>query len=109
MTPGPYNDEEILVKAHSQIILCKTCNGSVSILENRNCHEVLCTKLVLRYNKSRCTSETSSHITHKNESRKSYQINTISTLGMRALGKGRNATLKLFAILNLSKPESHVS
>ena len=102
-------EEEILVKALSEIILCKTCNGSVSILEKINCHEGLGTKLVLRCNNSRCKSETGFHITHKNESRKSYQINTFSRLGMRALGKERNAALKLFAILNLSKPESHVS
>ena len=46
--------------------------------------------------------------THKNESRKSYQINTLSTLGVRALGKERHVSLKVFAILNLGKPLNHV-
>ena len=54
-------DAEILQKALNEIMACKTCNGSASIQENRNFHESLGTKLVLR-----CTSVT----------RKSYQINT---------------------------------
>ena len=69
--------------------------------KNSNCHESLGTKLVLRCNNSRCTSETSFHSTKRNEPMKSYQINTLSTIGMRALGKGKNAAAKLFAILNL--------
>ena len=28
---------------------------------------------------------------------------------MRDLGKGKNATLKLFAVLNIDKPKSHVT
>ena len=87
----------------------KTCNGSVSILENRNYHEGLVTKLVLRWNNSRCTSVKSFHSTHKNESRKSCQNGTLSTLDMRALGKEGNAVLKLFAIWNLGKPLSHIT
>ena len=31
------------------------------------------------------------------------------TRGMRALRKGRNAALKLFAILNLGQPVSHLT
>ena len=102
-------DAEILEKIFNEIMVCKICNGSVSILVNRNCHENLRTKLVLGCKNSRCTSGTSFHRTQKNESRKSYQINTISTFGMRALGKDRNAALKLFSILNLRKPVSHVT
>ena len=60
-------DAEILEKALNEIIACKTCNRLVSILENRNCHEGLGTKLVLRCNNSRCTSEASFHSTHKIE------------------------------------------
>ena len=67
------------------------------------------TKQVLRCNNSRYTSETILHSTQKNESRKSYQINTISTLGMKAIGKGGNATLNLFAILNVCKTVIHVT
>ena len=37
---------EILEKSLNEIMVCKTCKGSVSILENRNCHEGLGTKLV---------------------------------------------------------------
>ena len=33
----------------------------------------------------------------------------LSTLGMRALGKGENAALKLFTKLNLGTPVSHVT
>ena len=90
-------------------MVCKACNGSVSILKNRNCHEDLGTKLVLRCNSSRWTSERIFHSLHKNESRKSYQINTISLLDMKALEKGRNAALKLFSKLNPSKLISHVT
>ena len=97
-------DAEILEIALNEIM---ACNRSVAILENRNFHEGLGSKLVLRCNSSRYTSETSFHSTHKNEKRKSYQINTFSTLGMRTLGKGRNEALKFFAILNLGKPVSH--
>ena len=76
--------------------------------EKLNSHEGLVTKLVLRCNNRRCTSETSSHSTHKKKLRKSYQINTLSRLGMRALGKGSNAVLKLLAILNLGKSVTDV-
>ena len=89
-------------------MVCKT-GGSVSIMENRNCHECLGTKLVLRCNNSRQKSEANFHSTHKNECRQAYQINTLSTLGIRALRKERNAVLKLLAILNLDKPVSHVT
>ena len=41
-------DAETVGKALNEIMVYKTCNGSVSILENRNCHEGLVTKLVLR-------------------------------------------------------------
>ena len=30
-------DAEILEKALNEIMVCKNCKGSVSILENRNC------------------------------------------------------------------------
>ena len=84
---------------------------SVSVLENRNYHEGLRSKPVLRCNNSRCISETSFqtsfHSKYKNKSRNSYQINTLSTLGMRTLEKRRNASLKPFAILNLGKPVTH--
>ena len=60
-------DAEILEKALNEIMVCKTCNGSVSVMENRNCHEVFGTKLVLRCNNSRYTSETNIHSAHKNE------------------------------------------
>ena len=83
-------------------MICKSCNGLVSRLENSNCHEGLGTKLVLRYNNSKGTSETSFHST-----RKSYD--QISTLGLKAIGKWRNAALKLFAILNLGKLASQVT
>lgn len=86
----------------------KTCNGPVSVLENRNFNESLVTKFILRRNNNRYTSETSFHSTHKNESRKLNQINTLSTLGMREIERGENM-LKLFAILNLGKPVSHVT
>ena len=79
----------------------------VSILENRNFNEGFVTKLILRRNNNRCTSK-SFHSTHKNESRKLNQINTLSTLGMREIERGENV-LKLFAILNLGKPVSHVT
>ena len=102
-------DAEILAKTLNEIMIYKTCNGSVSILESRNCHGNLDSKLELRCNNSKCTPETIFHSTHKNESRKSYQINTLSTPGMRALGKGRNVVLQLFAILNLGEPVSHVT
>ena len=49
------------------------------------------------------------HSTHKNESRKPYQINTLSTLGMRAIGKWRNAALKLSAVLNQGKTVSKIA
>ena len=49
-------DAEILGKSLNEIMVCATCNGSVSIMENRNSHEGLSTKLVLRCNNSRCTS-----------------------------------------------------
>ena len=62
-----------------------------------------------RYNNSRCISEASVHSTHKNESRKPYQINTLSTLGMRAIGKWRNAALKLCAVLNQGKTVSKIA
>ena len=81
-------DAEILEKTLNEIMLCKTCDGSVSILEMRNCHEGLGAKLVMRCNYNRCTSVIRFHSTHKNESKKSYQINTLSTHGMRALAKG---------------------
>ena len=74
-------DAEILEKALNEIMVSKTCNGSVSMQENRNSCEGLGTKQVLRCNNSRYTSETSFHSTHKNESRKSYQINKVGTLG----------------------------
>ena len=60
--------------------------------------ERLGTKLILRCNNSRCSSEAIFHSKYKNESRMSYQINTFSALGMRELGNGRNAALKLFEI-----------
>lgn len=90
-------------------MVCKTCNGSVLILKKRNCNKVLVTKLVLRCNNSRCISETSFQSTHKNESRKSCQINIFCALGMRVLRKWRNAAMKLFAILNLVSLVSHVT
>ena len=102
-------DAGILEKALNETMVCKTC-GTVSIMENRNCHESLGTKLVLRCNNSRYKSETSFfHSTHKNKCRKTYQINTLSILGIKALRKERNAALKLLAILNLGKPVSHVT
>ena len=85
------------------------CNGSISILENRNCHEGLRTKLASRSNESRCTSETSFHNRYKNESIKSNQTNTLQTLGVRALENRRNAALKMLPILNLGKPVSHAT
>ena len=39
-------DAEIIEKALNEIMVCKTCNRSVSILENKNCHEGLGIKLV---------------------------------------------------------------
>ena len=60
-------DAEILEKVLNEIMVCKTCNGSVSIIKNRNCHECLGAKLVLRCNNSRCMSETSFYSTHKSE------------------------------------------
>ena len=86
-------DVEILEKALNEIMVCKTFNGSVSILKNRNCYEGLGTKLVLRCNNSRRTSETSFHSIHKNESRKSNQTNALKTLGVRPLVDKRNAAL----------------
>ena len=74
---------EILEKALNEIMVCKTCNGSVSVPENRSYHEGLGTKLVLRCNSNRYTSETGFHSTYQNKSRKSCQINTLCTLGMR--------------------------
>ena len=53
--------------------------------------------------------DTFSQHTHKNKSRNSYQINTFSTIGTRALGKRRNVLLKLFAILSLGKPVSQAT
>ena len=75
----------ILEEALNEVM---TCNGSGSILENRNCHESLGAKLVLRCNNSRYTSDTSFCSAHKYETRMSYEINAISTLGMKAFGKG---------------------
>ena len=60
-------DAEILEKTFNEIMVCKTCNGLVSILENRNCQDP---ELVLRCNNSRSTSETNYHSAHKNKSRK---------------------------------------
>ena len=40
-------DEEILEEVLNEVMVCKTCNWSVSKLENRNCHEDVVTKLVL--------------------------------------------------------------
>ena len=72
---------------------------SVSVLENKTFHKGLGTNLV-----PGCFSST-----HKNESRKSYQINKLSTRGMRPLEKGKHATLKLFEILNLGKSLRHIT
>ena len=78
-------DAEILERTLKKIMVCKTCYGSVSIPENRNCHEIGTKDLILRCNNSRCTSETSFHSAHKTELRISNQINTLSALGMKAL------------------------
>ena len=95
-------DVKILEKALSEIVASKIFNGSVSILENRNCHKSAGNKLVLRCNNSRCTSEISFQSTYSwSESRKSYQINTRNTVGMRAIRKAINVLINLFAILNL--------
>ena len=75
-------DAEII---NNERMVCKTCNRSVSLLKTRSCHESLGTNLVLRCNNNRCTSGTYFHSTHKSESKKSYQISTVSRLGMRAL------------------------
>ena len=45
----PIMNGEILKKALNETMVCKTRNGSVSILTKKNCHEWLSTKLVLRY------------------------------------------------------------
>ena len=102
---------EISGIALDEIMVCKNCNGSFLILENRNINrEYLCTKLVLRWNNSRCTSniQTSMAQIRTNEESNTRLI-TLSTPGIRVLRKGRNAALKLFAILNLSKPVIHVT
>ena len=95
-------DVKILEKALSEIMASKIFDGSASILENRNCHKSAGTKLVLRCNNSRCTSEISFQSTYSwSESRKSYQISTLNTVGKRAIRKAINISLNLFAILNL--------
>ena len=94
---------------HPYVLVCHSYVTRMYSYVTRMCFYHEPTKQVLRCNNSRCTSETSLHSTQKNESRKSYQINTISTLGMKAIGKGKNATLNLFAILNVSKTVIHVT
>ena len=48
-------------------------------------------------------------IAHIRTNQESSTRSLLSTIGMRALRKGRNAALKLFAILNLSEPVSHAT
>ena len=50
--------------------------------------------------------ETSFLTTKKFDEKKSFQINTLSALAMRSIGRGRTAALKLFSVLNLGKPVS---
>ena len=68
-------DAEILEKALNEIKVI--CNGSVLILENRNIHEGLGTKLILRCNNSRYTSETCFYSTHKNQENHTRSIHLV--------------------------------
>ena len=49
-----------------------------------------------------------SHI-RTNQGSHTRSLHSLTALGMRKLGKGKNAALKLFAILNLGKPVTHAT
>ena len=79
------------------------------LLENENFRCGLGTKLSFSCTNVKCTTNQEFFTTPMFDDKKTYKINTTSVLGMRSIGKGRAAALKLFSIMNLGSPVSQVT
>ena len=98
-------DTSLLQAFFDQNLVCKKCHEPVRIYENCVRRQGLATRIV-----AKCSPECSSNYhtgfnTSKTaNSSKTAIINKMACLGLRSIGRGYSAALKLFSIMNIGKP-----
>ncbi|CAC5384976.1 unnamed protein product [Mytilus coruscus] len=100
---------EILQKKINQAAVCSTCKtGELNVIDtSENNKSGLCLKLALTCNE--CNSNTVFNTDGKGnfEYSKIHNVNRLSVLAMRMMGKSRNALLKFCSILDLPSPVNY--
>ncbi|CAG2231222.1 unnamed protein product [Mytilus edulis] len=100
---------EILQKKINQAAICSTCKtGELNVIDASEINKSgLCLKLAFRCNE--CHSNTVFDTDEKGnfEFSKIHNVNRLSVLAMRMMGKSRNALLKFCSILDLPSPVNY--
>lgn len=96
----------ILQNVITSSLVCSKCYRKIKLIEDRNHHQGLGTKLVLICTGEKCNMNSQFFTTPKFKATKSFKINLLFNIGMRAIGRGRCAALKLLSIMQLGYPVS---
>ena len=88
---------------------CNFYNVKKKLLENEDFLCSLGSKLYFLCTNEECPNRTHFFSTPVFKDKSAFQINTISVVGMRSIGRGRSAALKLFLLMNLVFPLSQPS
>lgn len=83
---------------------CKECGGSLKILEDKSQRHGLGSKLFFACQK--CRSDNGFFTTKRTDGNSCYEINKLTCLAMRSIGKGHSAALKLFSVMGVGMPVS---
>ena len=83
---------------------CNFYNVKKKLLENEDFLYSLGTKLYFLCTNEECPNRNHFFSTPMFKDKSAFQINTVSVVGMRSIGRGRSAALKLFLLMNLVFP-----
>ena len=89
-------DISLLQRFFNQNLVCKKCHGPVTIFENTVRRQGLATRLLTKCDVCCPGNSLSFYTSERMDDSKTFVVNKMSCLGLRAIGRGHTSAQKLF-------------